>query len=150
MILSSRREEELIKVKALCGNTDNISILPLDLNNHKEMEILTQKAISFYGTIDILVNNAGISQRSLIKDTQLEVYEQLMDVNYLPICRQCVFGHIGLNKTRAHQGYLDTIFFMFHAHDIKKTMKRMFGPTVTRAIGRTKLSHETGNRNIVS
>lgn len=47
------------------------------------MEILIQKAISFYGTIDILVNNAGISQRSLIKDTQLEVYEQLMDVNYL-------------------------------------------------------------------
>lgn len=83
LILSSRREEELAKVKALCGNTDNISILPLDLKNYKEMEILTQKAISFYGTIDVLVNNAGISQRSLIKDTQLEVYKQLMDVNYM-------------------------------------------------------------------
>ncbi|MBO0340798.1 MAG: SDR family oxidoreductase [Bacteroidota bacterium] len=83
LILSSRREEELIKVKALCGDTDNISILPLDLKNHVAMEMIAKKAISFYGKVDILVNNAGISQRSLIKDTKLEVYEQLMDINYL-------------------------------------------------------------------
>ena len=37
---------QLIKIY----NNHNISILPLDLNNHKEMEILTQKAISFYGS----------------------------------------------------------------------------------------------------
>ncbi|MBO0330069.1 SDR family oxidoreductase [[Muricauda] lutisoli] len=83
LILSSRREEELIKVKALCGNTDNIAILPLDLKNHEAMEMIAQKAISFYGKVDILVNNAGISQRSLIKNTKLEVYGQLMDINYL-------------------------------------------------------------------
>ncbi|WP_127138844.1 SDR family oxidoreductase [Flagellimonas oceanensis] len=101
LILSSRREEELIKVKALCGNTDNISILPLDLKNHKEMEILIQKAISFYGTIDILVNNAGISQRSLIKDTQLEVYKQLMDINYLGTVAlsKAILPHFITNKT---------------------------------------------------
>jgi len=83
LIISSRRENELNRVKALCGNTDNISVLPLDLKKHKEMISLSQKAISFYGKVDILVNNAGISQRSLIKDTKLEVYEQLMHINYL-------------------------------------------------------------------
>ncbi|MDF0716465.1 SDR family oxidoreductase [Muricauda sp. 334s03] len=101
LILSSRREEELVKVKVLCGNTDNISILPLDLENHNEMEILTQRAISFYGKIDILVNNAGISQRSLIKDTKLEVYEQLMDVNYLGTVAlsKAILPHFITNKS---------------------------------------------------
>ncbi|RIV30613.1 SDR family oxidoreductase [Flagellimonas lutimaris] len=83
LIISSRRKDELMKVKELCESPENISILPLDLKNHEEMENLAQKAISFYGKVDILVNNAGISQRSLIKDTKLEVYEQLMDINYL-------------------------------------------------------------------
>lgn len=54
------------------------------------MENLAEKAISLYGQIHILVNNAGISQRSLIKDTKMEVYKQLMDINYL--------GTVGLSK----------------------------------------------------
>lgn len=83
IIISSRNEEELRKVKEICGNQDSMSILWLDLNNSEDMEMIVQKAISFYGQVDILVNNAGISQRSLIKDTQLEVYKQLMNINYL-------------------------------------------------------------------
>lgn len=83
LILSSRREEELLKVKDLCDTSSNISVLPLDLKDHKGMHAVADKAIRMFGRIDILVNNAGISQRSLIKDTTLEVYQQLMDVNYL-------------------------------------------------------------------
>jgi len=101
LILSARREAELVKVKALCGNTDNISILPLDLKNHKDMGVLAQKAISFYSKVDILVNNAGISQRSLIKDTKLEVYEQLMDINYLGTVAlsKAILPHFIANKS---------------------------------------------------
>lgn len=83
IIISSRNEEELQKVKEICGNKDAVSILRLDLNDHGAMEEIAQKAISIFGKIDVLVNNAGISQRSLIMDTQLEVYEQLMNINYL-------------------------------------------------------------------
>lgn len=83
IVISSRNEEDLLKVRALCDGSDNIAILPLDLNDHGAMEEIAQKAISIFGKIDVLVNNAGISQRSLIMDTQLEVYEQLMNINYL-------------------------------------------------------------------
>ena len=101
LILSSRRKDELIKVKELCKGSENISILPLDLKNHEEMENLAQKAISFYGKVDILVNNAGISQRSLIKDTKLEVYEQLMDINYLGTVAlsKAILSHFITNKS---------------------------------------------------
>ncbi|WP_421807384.1 SDR family oxidoreductase [Flagellimonas sp.] len=83
LILSSRREEELLEVKDLCDTSSNISVLPLDLKDHKGMQAIADKAVGLFGKVDILVNNAGISQRSLIKDTTLDVYQQLMDINYL-------------------------------------------------------------------
>jgi short-subunit dehydrogenase len=44
---------------------------------------VVRQALDLFGSVDMLVNNAGISQRSLIKDTSIEVYEKLMRVNYL-------------------------------------------------------------------
>ena len=83
LILSSRKEEDLLKVKQLCRNPENVAILPLDLSNFEHMEGIAQKAILLFGKVDILVNNAGISQRSLIKDTDLSVYKKLIDIDYL-------------------------------------------------------------------
>lgn len=83
LILSSRKEDELQKVKDACGGSNRIAVLPLDLNDYDHMESVAQRAISLFGQVDILVNNAGISQRSLIKDTDISVYKQLMDIDYL-------------------------------------------------------------------
>lgn len=83
LILSSRKEDELKKVKEACNGSERIAILPLDLNHYDQMEGVAQKAISLFGRVDILVNNAGISQRSLIKDTDISVYKKLMDIDYL-------------------------------------------------------------------
>ena len=47
------------------------------------MEAEVQKAINEVGKIDILVNNAGISQRALVKDTSLDVYKKMIDINLL-------------------------------------------------------------------
>lgn len=83
LIISSRKPNELTRVKNNCINIENVSLLPLDLD---ELDNLSQKvteAMSFYGLIDILINNAGISQRSLIIETDLEVYKKLMNVNYM-------------------------------------------------------------------
>ena len=42
-----------------------------------------EKALAVYGSIDLLINNGGVSQRSLIADTKMEVYQELMDINYM-------------------------------------------------------------------
>ena len=47
------------------------------------MSAIVAQVISRYGTIDILINNAGLSQRSLIAETEFDVYKKLIDVNYL-------------------------------------------------------------------
>jgi len=83
LILSARRKLALEEVKDLCENQKNIAILPLDLKDFKAMESHVANAITFFGSIDLLINNGGVSQRSLIAETNFEVYKELMDINYL-------------------------------------------------------------------
>lgn len=83
LVISSRKKVDLDRVKGNCKNPDQVHMLPLDLANLEELPLKTTEAISVFNGIDILINNAGISQRSLIIDTRMSVYEKLMDVNYL-------------------------------------------------------------------
>ena len=83
LVVSARNEEQLLILKNKCPHPDRVHVLPLDLADYKGMEEKVQHAISTAGQIDILINNAGISQRSLILDTDIEVYKKLVDINYL-------------------------------------------------------------------
>jgi short-subunit dehydrogenase len=92
LILSARRKEELERVKGNCPTAvqQDIRILPLDLSKSETLELSTQAAIQFFGHVDILINNGGISQRSLAKDTLIEVDRYVMEVDY--------FGTLALTK----------------------------------------------------
>lgn len=91
LILSSRREEELERVKDNCGgNTDNIVILPLDLAEESTLSGKADVARSAFGRIDILINNGGISQRALAMDATMDSVRHLMEINF--------FGTIALTK----------------------------------------------------
>ncbi|MBT8301258.1 MAG: SDR family NAD(P)-dependent oxidoreductase, partial [Maribacter sp.] len=83
LIISSRREADLNRVKDKCTNKHNIAILPLDLVEFNTMDRKVSEALALNNGLDILINNAGVSQRSLIVNTDFEVYKNLMDINYL-------------------------------------------------------------------
>lgn len=83
LIISSRNETALERVKNNCQNPENVFVLVLDLADFNTMSKNTGDAIAAFGPIDILICNAGVSQRSLIIDTDFEVYKKLMDINYL-------------------------------------------------------------------
>lgn len=91
LILSARREDELNRVKEFCKKyTADIEILPFDLTD-VNFEVITQKAISIFGTIQVLVNNGGISQRSTAAETPLDIDRKIMELNY--------FANIALTKS---------------------------------------------------
>ena len=83
LILSSRNKNSLEDVKKMCDNSSEIKVLPLDLEDYTNMNPKVSEAISYFGRIDVLVNNGGVSQRSLVKDTNVSVDKRLMDINYL-------------------------------------------------------------------
>lgn len=59
-----------------------IYALKCDVSNPVTCASSINKIIKLWGGIDILVNNAGITQRSLFRNTKLEVYRRIMDVNF--------------------------------------------------------------------
>ncbi|CAH2328741.1 dehydrogenase reductase SDR family member 7 [Pelobates cultripes] len=88
LVLSARRENELLKVKQKCLEISNLEdkdilIVPLDLTNASTHEAATENVLKHFGQIDVLVNNGGRSQRSLCMETDLDVYRALLEVNYV-------------------------------------------------------------------
>jgi dehydrogenase/reductase SDR family protein 7B len=105
LVLSSRRVEELERVKKNCHlENDRCLILPMDLSDTSGIDELTKKVLEKFSRIDVLVNNGGISQRALAKDTPIEIDRKIMEVNFfgqvaitksvLPIMLQQKSGHI--------------------------------------------------------
>lgn len=83
LILSSRRKEELERVKAsLKTGADNVYVLPLDLGDPASLPAKAREAQETFGRIDILVNNGGMTQRALAMETPVEADRRIMEVNY--------------------------------------------------------------------
>ncbi|XP_061898154.1 dehydrogenase/reductase SDR family member 7 isoform X1 [Entelurus aequoreus] len=88
LVLSARREDELKRVKRQCLECSNlrdedILVLPLDLLERTTHEAKTKAVIQHFGWIDILINNGGRSQRSLFLEASVDVYQALMELNFL-------------------------------------------------------------------
>jgi dehydrogenase/reductase SDR family member 7B len=91
VILSSRSAGSLSIVMSEFGlSEDQAFILPLDLEQTDTFSDRVAAAIAKWGRVDALVNNGGISQRSLVKDTPLQMDRKMMEVNY--------FGTVALSK----------------------------------------------------
>ena len=83
LILSSRKVKDLELVKATCKTPSDVKIITLDLEDYTNLQPKVDEAISCFGKVDVLVNNGGVSQRSLVKETQISVDKRIMDINYL-------------------------------------------------------------------
>ncbi|MDZ7773028.1 MAG: SDR family oxidoreductase [Balneolaceae bacterium] len=91
LILSSRRRDELERVKANCaGDSGTIHVLTLDLVETDTLPAKAAEAVEIFGRIDLLFNNGGISQRSLAVDAEMEVIRRVMEINF--------FGTVALTK----------------------------------------------------
>jgi short-subunit dehydrogenase len=90
IVLSARRENELQRVAATLDPKAKSMILPLDLADTSAVASLAKQVADKFGRIDVLINNGGISQRSLAKDTPVDIDRKIMEVNY--------FGQVALTK----------------------------------------------------
>jgi dehydrogenase/reductase SDR family member 7B len=93
-ILSGRNVAALQDVGAAAP--ERCLILPFDTTDYAALPALVEQAIAFTGAVDVLVNNAGISQRSLAVDTDVSVYQKIIDIDLLaPIAlTQALLPHL--------------------------------------------------------
>lgn len=90
LILSARREAQLEAVRSRCDAPDRHHVVPLDLADRATLDAAADTVQQDIGPVDVLVHNGGISQRSLVKETDLSVDRRIMEVNY--------FGAVTLTK----------------------------------------------------
>ncbi|MFW5835601.1 MAG: SDR family oxidoreductase [bacterium] len=83
LVLSARNKEKLEQVRKRCLNdTLECWIFPVDLSNANNLDELVASVLKQTGRIDILINNAGRSQRSLARETPLEIDRTIMELNF--------------------------------------------------------------------
>ncbi|KAL0036520.1 hypothetical protein WJX77_011154 [Trebouxia sp. C0004] len=104
LILSSRKKEQLQRVKAECIGKhapDGIKVLPFDLiGPPEELQQAAAAAVQAFPSLDYLIHNAGASQHALAEDTSPDVTQKLFQLNTLaPInLTQALLPHILSSK----------------------------------------------------
>ncbi|MFW6043917.1 MAG: SDR family oxidoreductase, partial [Marinilabiliaceae bacterium] len=83
LVLSARNQKKLEEVRSACLEyTSNCLVQPLDLSQSSQLAGIVHSVQEQTGGIDILINNAGQSQRSLAKETSLEIDRSIMELNF--------------------------------------------------------------------
>ena len=91
LILSGRKEQELIDVAASCKKNGSTAwVVPFDLADEKSINQAAILVLEKVTKIDGLYHFGGISQRSFANETPLSVDRKIFEVNF--------FGTIGLTK----------------------------------------------------
>ena len=83
IVITGRNEERLNETAEYLSSL-NIEILSVkaDVSIEEDNKEVVNKVIERYGKIDILINNAGISMRALFEDLNLDVFRQVMNINF--------------------------------------------------------------------
>ncbi len=56
--------------------------VPTDVSVYEDCKKFIHTTISTFGDIDILINNAGVSMHGELRNTEIEVFKKVMDINY--------------------------------------------------------------------
>lgn len=93
------------KLKAIASEMDQIGegetlCVSTDVSKQADCENLIAQTIEKFGRIDVLVNNAGISMRALVKDLEVSVIEQVMQINFFGTvyCTHAALPHLLKSK----------------------------------------------------
>ena len=82
LALSARRADALERVAADLPSGTRRLVVPGDVTDLAQIPGWLARIEAELGPVDVLIANAGISQRSLVRDTSLEVYRRLMELDF--------------------------------------------------------------------
>ena len=84
VVLAARSGDKLEQIaKDLSGKGGHKPLTVVtDVTKKEDCFGLIEKTVAHFGGVDILINNAGISMRALLEDSEVEVIERVMQVNF--------------------------------------------------------------------
>ena len=82
LVLTARREGELLRVRQACQDAATHVVYPMDLSSADDLEPRVHELREEVGEIDILIHSSGLSQREIAERTQLAVDRKIMELNF--------------------------------------------------------------------
>jgi len=91
LVLSSRAEEVLDDVRALCEEAGAAAVLlaPLDIRDDAAVQAVADRAVATFGRLDVVVQNAGVVAYGRVEEVPLEVFDGVIATNVLGAARVC-------------------------------------------------------------
>lgn len=83
LVLSSRRLEALQRVKRSLRNPDEAICVPLDLAKPETLDEAARVVFEHFEHVDILINNGGVSTRDIAAESEYELDERVMTIDFL-------------------------------------------------------------------
>lgn len=85
-ILARRKqllEDALIEIEAYRQSPEQrFGVLPVDISNENWVNDVLDQFVAESGVPDLLINNAGVAYAGKFEDTPIEIFHQMMNVNY--------------------------------------------------------------------
>lgn len=83
VVIAARNMEKLnIVAEKIRSVGADVLAVQCDVSKKEDCRNLVDQTISKFNRIDVLINNAGISMRAIFNETDLEVIEQVMNINF--------------------------------------------------------------------
>ncbi|EMR01091.1 SDR family oxidoreductase [Cesiribacter andamanensis] len=83
VVITGRSAQKLAEAQQLLqGEGLEVLSLQADAASEADNQRMIADTLARYGRLDVLICNAGISMRALFEDLQLEVFRQVMDINF--------------------------------------------------------------------
>lgn len=101
LALAARSLDKLNKlVEEIKASGGEAIAIQTDVTVVKDCERMVDETLKAFGRIDVLVNNAGISMRDLFIDTEIEVFQRLIETNLMSAIYCTKFALPHLLKTK--------------------------------------------------
>ncbi|ASK64252.1 oxidoreductase [Virgibacillus phasianinus] len=82
VVLAARRMDRLEELKnRIDGGAGSVAIKKTDVTSREQVQELAEFTIKEFGQIDVLFNNAGLMPLSLMKNTKVDEWDKMVDVN---------------------------------------------------------------------
>lgn len=83
LALVGRKEKNLKRISLYCEKSRGLTPLAIiaDITEDSEAERVVNEAVEHFGKIDVLVNNAGVIGMGGIKNSEMEIYDKVMNTN---------------------------------------------------------------------
>ncbi len=117
VLFGGRNVEKLEETAKLVRSTGvKVTIVPFELTDDKLLEDGINQVLEQVGSVDILINNAGVAHNASVEQTDIQVFDKIMNINarvpyiltqkLLPVLRKSKRASIiNIASVVAHAGY---------------------------------------------